>query len=300
MSTRATGSGPRREDNSPPAISVRPATDPGTLPGLTAAQLRARFLIESLFVPGRVLLTYSADDRMVAGGAVPVRLPLRVEPAAPIGAGHFLANREVGILHISGEPASVTIGGESYGESYRLSAGDLLYVGRGDRDIELRSTDPSRPARLYLVSTLAHRPCPTRKVSRADVPPQTMGAAGASDHCRVHPYIVPGRVESCSLALGVTTLEPGATWTTMPPHLHERRSEIILYFDLPAQGRALHLMGRPDETRHLVVANEQAVISPPWSIHTGAATSPHSICWAMAGETQGIDDVEPVAMEDLR
>jgi 4-deoxy-L-threo-5-hexosulose-uronate ketol-isomerase len=277
-------------------LTVRYGSSPESIRGVSTDELRSRFLVEGLFAPDRVSLAYSFEDRMVVGGAVPASRALALRPVGPINTEHFLSNREVGILHVGGGPAVVT----ADGERHELGARDCLYVGRGTASVELASASAGEPARLYLVSTQAHRRCPTRRISLAEIEPTVLGAAETSNRRKIYKYVLPGTVESCSLVLGVTILEPGDTWNTMPPHTHDRRSEVYLYFDVPDTARVFHLMGQPTETRHLVVANEQAVISPGWSIHAGSGTAAYSFCWAMAGENLVYDDMDRVDMSGLR
>jgi 4-deoxy-L-threo-5-hexosulose-uronate ketol-isomerase len=277
-------------------IRLRHAVSPDSVRGASTDELRERHLVEGLFVDGALNLVYSFEDRMVIGGAVPATGPLTLRPVGPINTEHFLSRREVAILHVGGGQGVVTVDGERY----ELGVRDCLFAGQGSVSVELASASPDRPARLYLVSALAHRRCPTRRVTMAELEPTVLGAAETSNRRRIYRYVNPDAVESSSLMLGVTMLDPGDTWNTMPPHTHDRRSEIYLYFDVPASARVVHLMGEPSETRHLVVANEQAVISPCWSIHAGSGTAAYTFCWAMAGENMVYNDMDPVDMSDLR
>jgi len=233
---------------------------------------------------------------MVIGGAVPTAEALTLQPAGPVNTEHFLSRREVAILHVGGGRGVVRVDGERH----ELDVRDCVFAGQGSVSVELASVSADQPARLYLVSTVAHRRCPTRRVSMADLEPTVLGAAETSNRRRIYKYVNPDVVESSSLMLGVTVLEPGDTWNTMPPHTHDRRSEVYFYFDLPAGARVLHLMGEPTETRHLLVANEQAVISPCWSIHAGSGTTAYTFCWAMAGENMVYNDMDQVDLSELR
>jgi 4-deoxy-L-threo-5-hexosulose-uronate ketol-isomerase len=277
-------------------IRLRDAVSPDSVRGATTEELRARHLVEDLFVDGELHLVYSFEDRMVIGGAVPTARPLALLPAGPVNTERFLSRREAAILHVGGGPGVVTVDGERY----ELDSRDCLFAGQGGRSVELASASADSPARLYVVSTVAHRSCPTRKVAMADLEPTVLGAAETSNRRRLYRYINADAVESSSLLLGVTVLDAGDTWNTMPPHVHDRRSEIYLYFDLPATARVFHFMGEPYETRHLVVANEQAVISPYWSIHAGSGTTAYAFCWAMAGENMVYNDMDLVDMSSLR
>jgi 4-deoxy-L-threo-5-hexosulose-uronate ketol-isomerase len=232
----------------------------------------------------------------VLGGANPKSEPLSLRPAGPVKTDYFLFNRELAILHVGGGAGEVNVDGKSFD----LAPKDCLYVGRGHPSVQMASRESADPARLYLVSTIAHRDCPTKKIAMDDIVPTVLGSVETANRRTLRRYVNPDQVESCSLLLGVTTLETGASWNTMPPHLHDRRSEIYLYFDLAPNARAFHFMGEPSETRHLIVANEQAVISPSWSIHCGSGTTAYSFCWAMSGENLVYNDMDPVAIEELR
>jgi 4-deoxy-L-threo-5-hexosulose-uronate ketol-isomerase len=278
------------------SIRLRHAVSPDSVRGASTEELRSRHLVEGLFAEGRLELVYSFEDRMVIGGAVPTDAPLALEPAGPVNTERFLSRRELAVLHVGGGAGTVTVDGERHELGFR----DCLFAGQGAAAVELASADAGDPAHLYLVSSLAHRACPTRRIAMAELEPTVLGAAETSNRRRIYRYVDPGAVESSSLLLGVTVLESGDTWNTMPPHVHDRRSEIYLYFDLADPARIVHLMGEPAETRHLVVANRQAVISPCWSIHAGSGTTAYSFCWAMTGENMVYNDMEPVGMGDLR
>jgi len=277
-------------------VRLRYAVSPDSVRGASTEELRGRHLVDDLFVDGELNLVYSVEDRLVIGGAVPTAEPLALRPAGPVNTERFLSRREVAILHVGGGPAAVTVDGERH----ELGDRDCLFAGQGTESVELASGSPDQPARLYLVSALAHRRCPTRRVSMDELEPTVLGSAETSNRRRLYRYVNADAVESSALMMGVTVLEPGDTWNTMPPHTHDRRAEIYLYFGLPAGARVFHLMGEPAETRHLVVANEQAVISPCWSIHAGSGTAAYSFCWAMAGENMVYNDMDPVDMGALR
>ena len=278
------------------SVRIRHAVSPDSVRGASTEELRGRHLVEGLFVEGELNLVYSVEDRLVIGGAVPTSSALELRPAGPVNTEHFLSRREVAILHVGGGPAAVTVDGDRY----ELGDRDCVFAGQGAGSVELASTAPDRPARLYLVSAVAHRSCLTRKVSMAELEPTVLGAAETSNRRRIYRYVNPDAIESAALMLGVTVLEAGDTWNTMPPHTHDRRAEIYLYFGLPAGARVFHFMGEPAETRHLVVAGEQAVISPCWSIHAGSGTTAYSFCWAMAGENLVYNDMDQVDMSRLQ
>jgi 4-deoxy-L-threo-5-hexosulose-uronate ketol-isomerase len=277
-------------------IPIKFGSDPASVRGATTEQLRDRYLVDSLFHPGQLNLAYVSEDRTVLGGAIPFAEPLTLLPGGPVNTEYFLFNREVAVLHVGGGAGKVSVDGESH----ELTSKDCLYAGRGHASVQMTSVDATNPARLYLVSTIAHRECPTKKIAMAQVAATVLGAAETGNRRSIRRYVNPDQVESCSLLLGVTTLDAGSSWNTMPPHRHDRRSEIYFYFDIPADGRVFHFMGEPAETRHLIVANEQAVLSPSWSIHCGSGTAPYSFCWSMSGENLLYNDMDPVAIEELR
>jgi 4-deoxy-L-threo-5-hexosulose-uronate ketol-isomerase len=264
---------------------------------LDSAALRRHFLVERVLVPGELSLTYSQIDRIIVGGAMPLRDELTFGPelAKQFAVGAFLERRELGAINVGG-PGSVVVDGKSY----ELDSRDALYVGMGARDVRFRSSDPQRPAKFYLNSAPAHRACATRKVTQAEALPTTLGETKTANRRTIYKLLVPGVVETCQLTMGMTVLEPGSVWNTFPTHTHERRMEVYFYFALPPDAAVLHLCGRPDETRHIVVRNEQAVISPSWSIHSGVGTQAYTFIWGMVGENQVFDDMDHVATAELR
>jgi 4-deoxy-L-threo-5-hexosulose-uronate ketol-isomerase len=266
-------------------MDSRPATAPDQPAHMDTDRLRQRFLVEDLFSPGEVRLTYSHEDRIVVGGvAGRADLPCPDE----LRAAYFLERRELGVVNIGG-PGTVTVDGERY----ELAAKEVLYIGRGARQVGF-------DGRFYLISTPAHTSHPTVKATLDEAEPVRLGSRDGSNERTIYKYIHLKGIQSCQLVLGVTVLEPGSMWNTMPCHTHERRTEVYFYFDLPESDRVMHLMGRPDATRNLVVAPEQAVISPYWSVHCGFGTRSYAFVWAMGGENQAYDDMEPVAIGDLR
>ncbi|REK71630.1 5-dehydro-4-deoxy-D-glucuronate isomerase [Paenibacillus paeoniae] len=258
-------------------------------------ELRENYLVESLMVEGSLRLCYSHEDRMIMGGAVPTSEALKLEAGEMLKTGYFLERREIGIINV-GAPGYVLVDGYKY----TLDAKDCLYIGLGHQEVTFHSNDPAQPARFYLVSTLAHRSCPTRKVAIAEAAPTHLGSIEQSNERTIYKYIHADGIESCQLMLGMTLLEPNNMWNTMPAHLHDRRSELYFYFDMPQDGLVFHFMGEPAETRHLVVRNEQAVISPAWSIHSGVGTSSYTFIWAMGGENYTFVDMDSVPMADLK
>jgi 4-deoxy-L-threo-5-hexosulose-uronate ketol-isomerase len=261
------------------------ATHPAMMDGASNEDLRERHLVPGLFRTGEILLTYSHGERFVIGGAVPgdarLALPVQDEPASAAGRP-LLERRELGVVNI-GARGIVTVDGEEIA----LDRYEALYVPMGSRDVSFTGEG----ARFYLLSVPAHRACPLRKLTLDAAQPLKLGSAETSNDRSVYQLILPALCDSASLCLGLTILKPGSVWNTMPPHVHARRSEIYLYFDLPEDGRIFHYMGEPDSLRHIVVRNEQAVISPPWSVHMGAGTSAYAFIWAMAGENLDYTDM---------
>lgn len=277
-------------------MDIRYASHPNEVKAFDTTRLRDEFLIERLLVPDRLALSYSHVDRFIIGGAVPVKEPVKLEadPAA-IGAATFLERREIGIINV-GHTGTVTVDGETF----VMSSKDCLYVGRGAKEVIFASEDASRPAQYYLNSTPAHQTYPTVKAAISDASPNHLGSQTNSNERTIYRYIHLGGIQSCQLVMGMTLLKDGSMWNTMPCHTHNRRSEVYFYFDMPDDGAVFHLMGEPDETRHLFVRNEQAVISPSWSIHSGVGTSSYAFIWGMAGENQVFEDMDAVKMTDLR
>jgi 4-deoxy-L-threo-5-hexosulose-uronate ketol-isomerase len=276
-------------------VDVRFSTNPAEARAYDTAQLRRHYLVEDVFVSGEVRLTYSHEDRVVLGGAMPGAEPLRLEPADALRTDHFCERRELAAFCVGGRGA-VTVDGTGF----QLSRGDLVYIGRGSREVLFESADERDPARFYLASAPAHRDLPTTLVRGADVQPIALGATESANERVIRRYIDGTLVQSCQLMMGWTELAPGSVWNTMPAHTHLRRTECYFYFDLDDDARLVHLLGEPGETRHLIVRNEQAVISPSWSVHSGAATGSYSFIWFMAGENYRFDDMDHIAMADLR
>ncbi|WP_028563170.1 5-dehydro-4-deoxy-D-glucuronate isomerase [Paenibacillus pinihumi] len=277
-------------------MEIRHATNPSDIKSYTTERLRKDFLIEDLFQTGKVTMVYTHYDRMIVGGAVPGNEPLEIEDADALKTEYFLERREIGLLNVGGGEAVIM----ANGEVYELGKLDALYVGMGVKKLTVASKDQGNPARIYFCSSLAHATHPTRKVLISEANPLHMGSIETSNERTIYQYIHADGVQSCQLMLGVTRFKPGSVWNTMPAHLHDRRMEAYLYFDMKEDTRVFHFMGEPSETRHLVVSNEQAVISPPWSIHSGAGTSSYTFCWAMAGENYTFKDMDIVPMWDLK
>jgi 4-deoxy-L-threo-5-hexosulose-uronate ketol-isomerase len=276
-------------------LEVRHAIHPAHAKTLDTAGLRREFLIEGLFRLHEVRLVYSHVERMIVGGAVPVAGPLLLAAPKEIGTASFLARRELAVVNLGG-PGRVHVGPESFD----LAKGEAVYAGMGAGEVSLESLDGANPARFYLLSTPAHRACPTVKLDARTGRRFKTGAAETANAREIHQMLIPGAVESCQLVFGITRFEQGSVWNTMPCHVHDRRNEVYLYFDLAEGQRVVHLMGEPQETRHLFVAEGEAVISPPWSIHSGVGTGSYSFLWAMGGDNQDYADMDMVATSDLR
>lgn len=277
-------------------MEIRYASHPDGIKQFDTNQLREEFLIEQMLAPGRLVLSYSHVDRFIIGGVIPVQeaILLQADPAV-IGAAYFLERREIGIINIGGT-GTITVDGESY----IVENKDCLYVGLGSKEVVFASMNPEQPAKFYFNSAPAHQTYPTVKAAISEASPNHLGSLANSNERTIYRYIHTGAIQSCQLVMGMTLLKPGSMWNTMPCHTHSRRSEVYFYFDMPEDGVVFHLMGEPSETRHLVVRNEQAIISPSWSIHSGVGTNNYSFIWGMAGENQTFEDMDPVSMHDLR
>ncbi|HIF9216556.1 TPA: 5-dehydro-4-deoxy-D-glucuronate isomerase [Photobacterium damselae] len=262
---------------------------------LDTAGLREQFLIEDLFQAGQINLTYSHIDRIIVGAAVPTETAIAFEGGKEIGVDFFLQRRELGVINI-GEPGLVVVDGQTY----EIGAREAIYVGMGAQDIRFESVSAEQPARFYLNCAPAHHAYPTRKITREDAAPETLGNQENCNVRTIYKYLHPAVLPTCQLLMGMTELAPGSLWNTMPCHTHERRMEVYLYFDMNQDDVVFHYMGEPQETRHLVVRNEQAVISPSWSIHSGVGTAAYTFIWGMVGENQTFHDMDHVAMSDLK
>lgn len=276
-------------------IEVRQAAHPDWVRTFDTDMLRAHFLVERIFVPDRIALTYSHHDRFVLGGATPLDTPLVLEAPKAIGQKTFLAQRELGVINLGGQ-GSVRVDGMLYS----LARLDCLYVGRGAIDISFESDRADEPAKFYLVSAPAHATHPTCVIRKDEARHQDLGDVTTANRRGLYQFVHPDVCSSCQLSLGFTLLETGSVWNTMPCHTHDRRVEAYLYFDLADEHRVFHFMGEPTQTRHLVVAGEQAVLSPPWSIHSGAGTSRYGFVWAMAGDNRDFTDMDHLAIGELR
>lgn len=268
---------------------------PADIAAMDTDRLRAEFLVEDLFAKGDTRFVYTHVDRMILGAAVPVADALSFGDGADVGTELFFTAREMGIANLGG-PGTVTVDDETFQVANR----DIVYVGRGVEKVTFTSDDSTHPARFYMNSVPAGAGIPSRLITRAQSKPLTLGDDARANKRTLRMYIHPEVTPSCLLLMGITDPAPNNIWNTMPPHLHERRMEAYCYFDLGEEDRVVHLMGRPDQTRHLMVADGNAVLSPAWSIHMGAGTGPYAFVWGMTGENQAYTDVDPVAVKDLK
>jgi 4-deoxy-L-threo-5-hexosulose-uronate ketol-isomerase len=274
---------------------MRYAPGPQQVQRMTTDELRKSFLIERVFEPGEIHLYVLDLDRVILGGAVPLQQPLELSAPPAIAEEFFNARRELGILNIGGG-GSVSVDGESH----QLNKLDMLYAGRGVRSITLASDDVQNPARFYLVSYPAHAAHPLRVIRAADAQAAELGAQESANRRKLAKYIHPDAGPSSQLVMGVTELHSGSVWNTMPPHTHQRRTEVYLYFDIPQDAVVFHFLGEPNQTRNIVVRDGQVALSPSWSIHSGCGTSNYKFCWAMGGENQVFSDMQAVGMDSLR
>ena len=275
-------------------MDIRCASNPKDVKNYTTDRLREEFLIQGLFIAGETKMVYSHVDRIITGGVCPQQ-PVKLDAGAEIRAEHFLDRREMGIINI-GPKGSVIVDGTVF----VLDTKDGLYIGMGAKDIIFASDDPANPAKFYFNSAPAHKTYPTEKIEISKAEPAKLGSLATSNARTIYKYIHPQGVKSCQLVMGMTILDEGSVWNTMPCHTHDRRMEVYLYFNLPENAVVFHYMGEPDETRHIVLRNEEAVISPSWSIHSGCATQNYTFIWGMVGENQVFSDMDGVAMTKLR
>lgn len=274
----------------------RYAIGPNETKTLDTKGLRENFLIDRLFWNDRIHFVYTHFDRYMAGGAMPVDQKLKLETIEPLlKEEFFLSRRELGIINVGG---AGTV--EVDGEQIDLGTKEALYIGKGVKDVYFSSNSASEPAKFYLNSTPAHHSYPTRKVTKEQANKIELGSLETSNHRVINQMLLHTVIETCQLQMGMTELKPGSVWNTMPAHTHDRRMEVYFYFDLPEGQSVSHFMGPVDETRHIWMQNEQAVISPPWSIHSGAGTSNYTFIWGMAGENMDYDDMDKSSITELR
>lgn len=276
-------------------MEIRQAIGPNETKTLATQALRDTFLLGDLFRAGQLQLVYWEVDRTVIGAAVPLEVPLRLEASRELAAQYFCERREIGLLNI-GAPGTVTVDGTAY----EVGTQDGLYIGRGSQDVSFKSADAAQPAKFYLMSYPAHAVYPTKLVPQSDANQVHLGSQETANERTIFQYIHEKGAPSCQLVMGLTQLKPGSVWNTMPAHTHARRSEVYLYFGVADEAAVTHFMGEPQETRHLLMHNEQVALSPSWSIHSGCGTQAYTFIWAMGGENQRFDDMDGVAIRDLR
>lgn len=276
-------------------MEIKYSHHPKYVKRMTTEEIRENFLIEEVFAGDKIALTYCYDDRVIAGGAMPAKEVLSLEAGDRMGVDYFLERRELGVINIGGTGIMFLDGKE-----YKLNKEDGMYVGMGTKEVKFKSVDSNNPAKFYLNSVPAHHTYPTVQITLEKANKIHLGSNEESNKRTINQYVHPAVCKSCQLVMGLTKLEPNNMWNTMPCHTHDRRMEVYLYFDLDNNSKVFHFMGESNETRHIVVSNEQAVVSPSWSIHSGVGTKNYTFIWGMAGENQTFDDMDDVAMDDLR
>jgi 4-deoxy-L-threo-5-hexosulose-uronate ketol-isomerase len=276
-------------------MEIRFENSPTELMRFSTEELRNQFLLSGLVKSNSVELVYSHYDRMIVGAANPVDKTLWMPVDAELRADFFLERREMGIINVGGAGSVL-----ADGEVFMLNKMDALYLGKGTQEIQFTSTDSAAPAVFYLLSAPAHHSYPSRRCSKEEAAPVNMGSAASSNERTIYKYIHADGIQSCQLVMGLTVLAPGSVWNSVPPHTHTRRMEVYFYFDVPEAQRVFHFMGQPQETRHLVMANHEAVISPPWSVHFGCGTANYGFIWGMAGENKTFTDMDPAPVAELK
>jgi 4-deoxy-L-threo-5-hexosulose-uronate ketol-isomerase len=276
-------------------MEIRFENSPKETSRMNTKELRDSFHIPALMQDDQVILVYSHYDRVIVGGVKPFSKAVELPNHTELRAEYFLERRELGIINVGGSGVV-----EADGVKYALSKLDCLYVGKGTKKVFFSSDDKNKPATFYLLSSPAHRTCENRKLPKEEASPTEMGDQTTANRRTIYKYIHADGIQSCQLVMGLTVLSSGSVWNTMPAHVHTRRMEAYFYFDVPDQHRVFHFMGEPTETRHILMANHEAVVSPPWSIHSGCGTSNYSFIWGMAGENYNYTDMDPVAIADIR
>ncbi|MDR2150244.1 MAG: 5-dehydro-4-deoxy-D-glucuronate isomerase [Spirochaetaceae bacterium] len=276
-------------------LAIRYAEHPDDVRRYDTTQLREHFLFEKVFIKDAISLCYTHVDRVVFGGVYPVTQKLQLEGGKDFGSDVFLERRELGLICIAGTGIIIVDDAE-----YEMKKGDGLYIGKGVKKLIFASTSPTDAPKFYLASAPAHTAYPVVFIPLEKANPRKLGDPATVNVRTIYQYVHPAVCKSCQLVMGMTVLEPGSVWNTMPCHTHERRMEVYMYFDMPADALVFHLQGQPDETRHIVIQNEEAVISPSWSIHAGVGTASYTFIWAMAGENQTFDDMDAVKTSELK
>lgn len=275
-------------------MEIRFQQSPAETAQMDTARLRASFLVQSIMEPGKITLVYSHYDRMIIGGAVPQSQPITLPVEGELKANYFLERREMGIINVGGKGTV-----HADGVDYTIEKLECVYLGKGTQNVSFSSEQSEDPAAFYILSTPAHHTYPNKKMTKADAAPLQLGEARTSNKRSLYKYIHNDGIASCQLVMGLTILEEGSVWNSVPPHTHTRRMEAYFYFDVPADQRVMHFMGEPQQTRHLVMANREAVISPPWSMHFGCGTSNYGFIWGMAGENKEFTDMDPAPVPTL-
>ncbi len=276
-------------------MQIRFHNSPAETAFMNAAALRSNFLVDQLMQPGNIKLVYSHYDRMIIGTVVPTEQPIVLHNEVELKANYFLERRELGIINIGGKG---TVLADNI--AFELDQLDCLYLGKGTEVVLFSSEDPLNPAKFYLLSTLAHHTYPNTLVTKEQITPLELGEVSTANCRKLYKYIHNDGIASCQLVMGITVLEDGSVWNSVPPHTHTRRMEVYFYFNVPENHRVMHFMGEPQQTKHLVVGNEEAVISPPWSMHFGVGTANYGFIWGMAGENKEFTDMDPVAINQIK
>jgi 4-deoxy-L-threo-5-hexosulose-uronate ketol-isomerase len=276
-------------------MEVRFQQSPKETSQMNTQELRENFLMEQLVQDGKINLVYSHYDRVIVGGAKPLQQPLQLETDPELRAEYFLERREIGIINVGGAGQVI-----ADGVTYDIQKLDCVYLGKGTKQVSLASVNAKEPAVFYLLSSPAHQTYPNTKFTKEQALPAEMGSQATANKRTIYKYIHADGIQSAQLVMGLTILTEGNVWNTMPSHVHTRRMEAYFYFDVQADQRVFHFMGQPTETRHLLVANHQAIVSPPWSIHSGCGTASYGFIWGMAGENYTYTDMDPAPLADLR
>lgn len=277
------------------AMQIRFHNSPAEVSRMNAEELRSNFLVQNIMVADQLNFTYSHYDRVIIGGAVPITKTITLPTYDCLKANYFLERRELGIINVGGDGEI-----KADGKVYVLNKLDCLYIGKGNKKITFKSKKKDNPAKLYILSSPAHHTYSTKLMKKEKASPTEMGAVATANQRTIYKYIHADGIKSCQLVMGLTILKEGSVWNTMPTHVHDRRMEAYYYFDVPQNQKIIHIMGQPNETKHLVVSNDEAIISPPWSIHSGCGTSNYGFIWGMAGENFIYTDIDAVNINELR
>ena len=276
-------------------MEIRFQSSPREVKGMNTQELRENFLVQQLMQANNIQLVYSHFDRVIVGGVMPVNSPVQLPNEPELRADYFLERREIGIINVGGAGKVVADGVE-----YVLEKLDALYLGKGTRSVNFSSHAADQPAKYFLLSAPAHHTYPNRRMQKEEATPVHLGEKATSNERTIYKYIHQDGIQSCQLVMGLTVLKEGSVWNSVPPHTHTRRMEVYFYFDIPDAHRVFHLMGEPQETRHIVMANHEAVISPPWSVHCGPGTTNYGFIWGMAGENYTFTDMDPVPIASMQ